>query len=382
MYTKNSLNDLYGRLAQSIDISDELYENAVNEYNALGKWIDTQTPDYKISIFPQGSFSLGTVVKPITDSDDYDLDLVCEFAERHGLSARQLKFDVVKPLLLNYRKISGKIEEKRRCWHVEYDEVPNFHMDIVPAFTVDTHIMITDHNEETNSYEYIGSNPAGYTEWFLSRSEKQRTMLFEEYKRNNRSLVFAQADIEKIKRHKIKTPLQRAVQLLKRHRDIMFERRNPHDKPISVIITTIAGQLYQEENNLVDALICILDEAETYIFKNKHGDDFFIENPSFAGENFADKWNEYPSRAAAFFEWLNQAKRDFTDKGLLSMSRVQMAAAMNSAIGAITSKRVFSEMAKEEELAIINKQIKVDPKAGTLSTSGTVSIPPNHHYGK
>lgn len=382
MYTKDSLNDLYGKLARSIDISDELYEKAVNEYNALGKWIDAQTPDYKISIFPQGSFSLGTVVKPITDSDDYDLDLVCEFAEQYELTPRQLKVDVVKPLLQKYRRISGDIEEKRRCWHVEYEEVPDFHMDIIPAFTVPTRIMITDHDEENDLYQYIGSNPSGYTDWFLSRSEKQRTALFEQYQRDNRSLIVAQADVEKIKRRKIKTPLQRAVQLLKRHRDTMFDERDSHDKPVSVIITTIAGQLYGEEDNVVDALICILTGAESYIHANKRGDQFFIENPSYAGENFADKWNEHPSRATAFFEWLSKAKQDLIDKKLLSLSRVQMAAAMNSVIGANTSNRVFSEMAKDDEAAIINKQIKVDPKAGTLSSSGTVSVPPNHHYGK
>lgn len=382
MYTKESLNDLYGKLARSIDISDDLYEKAVNEYNALGKWIDAQTPSYKISIFPQGSFSLGTVVKPITDSDDYDLDLVCEFDEQYGLSPRQLKVGVVKPLLQKYRRISGDIEEKRRCWHVEYEEIPNFHMDIIPAYSLFPHIMITDHDEENDMYQYIGSNPSGYTDWFLSRSEKQRTALFEQYKRDNSSIVVAQADVEKIKRRKIKTPLQRAVQLLKRHRDIMFDGRDPHDKPISVIITTIAGQLYQEEDNVVDALVRILTGAETYILEGKRGDQFYIENPSYAGENFADKWNEHPSRATAFFEWLNKAKQDLIEKRLLSMSRVEMAAAMNGAIGASTSKRVFSEMAREEESAIINKQIKVDPKAGTLSTSGTVSVPPNHHYGK
>ena len=325
---------------------------------------------------------MGTVVKPITDSDDYDLDLVCEFAEQNGLTPRQLKVDVVKPLLQKYRRISGDIEEKRRCWHVEYEEVPDFHMDIIPAFTVPTHIMITDHDEENDLYQYIGSNPSGYTDWFLSRSEKQRTALFEQYQRDNRSLVVAQADVEKIKRRKIKTPLQRAVQLLKRHRDIMFDERDSHDKPVSVIITTIAGQLYGEEDNVVDALICILTGAESYILANKRGNQFFIENPSYVGENFADKWNEHSSRATAFFEWLNKAKQDLIDKKLLSLSRVQMAAAMNSVIGANTSNRVFSEMAKDDEAAIINKQIKVDPKAGTLSSSGTVSVPPNHHYGK
>ena len=85
MYTKSAINELYRRYAIAIDISDEMFEKAVGEYKALGKWIDQETPDYKISIYPQGSFALRTVVRPISDEDDYDLDLVCEFAQRYGL---------------------------------------------------------------------------------------------------------------------------------------------------------------------------------------------------------------------------------------------------------------------------------------------------------
>ena len=120
MYTKDQLNDLYERIVKDIDISDALFDAAEREYTELGEWIDRETPTYKVSIYPQGSFALGTVNKPITGADDYDLDLVCEFEQQYGLSARVLKWSVVKPLLEQYRKTKGEIEEKRRCWHVEY----------------------------------------------------------------------------------------------------------------------------------------------------------------------------------------------------------------------------------------------------------------------
>lgn len=381
MYSKESLNTLYTHLVRAIDISDVLFEKAVAEYKAFGKWIDAQTPDYQVSIYPQGSFALGTVIKPITDKDDYDLDLVCEFAEQHELTARQLKIDIVQPLLKNYRKISGDIIEKRRCWHVEYEEIPNFHMDIVPAVNRVHYISITDHDEDSDSYSYIGSNPAGYIDWFFGKSEKQRSSMFERYLLETRSII-DQSDVEDIKRRKIKTPLQRAIQLLKRHRDIMFEKRDQHSKPVSVIITTIAAQLYQEEDSVVDALSNIIGNAETYIIQNKHGGQYYIENPSYQGENFADKWNEDNSCATVFFEWLNKAQQDLVDGKLLSYSRVQMASNMKCAMGSASTERVFSEMAKEEEEAIAKGKLKIETKTGMLSASGTISIPPNHHYGE
>jgi len=380
MYSKESLNKLYARLVRAIDISDELFDKAVAEYNALGKWIDAATPDYRISIYPQGSFALGTVIKPITDKDDYDLDLVCEFEEQYGFTAMQLKKDVVKPLLEEYRRISGDIIEKRRCWHVEYEEVRSFHMDVIPAVNKFPYIDITDHDEDTDSYDYIGSNPTGYIDWFFGKSEKQRSTMYERYLAETRTVV-AQADVEKVKRLKIKTPLQRAIQLLKRHRDIMFEKRDQHDKPVSVIITTIAAQLYQEEDNVVDALSSILNGAEKYIFENKRGGQYYIENPSYQSENFADKWNEHPSRAVAFFEWLAKARQDLVDGKLLSYSKVQMATNMSDTLGTATTKRVFGEMAKEDEKAIAQDKLKVETKTGILSASGSLSIPPNHHHG-
>ena len=212
MYTKDSLNNLYRIIASNIDISDKMFELAEEEYKKLGKWIDKETPEYQISIYPQGSFALGTVVRPISNEDDYDLDLVCQFEEQYGFTAKELKIDVVKPLLVRYKAYKNEIEEKRRCWHIEYKDIPYFHMDVIPAYAQNPSIKITDHDEELNTYEYIGSNPSGYVTWFFERCAKQRTRLYEQYIKEHREVV-AQAEVEDVKRRKIKTPLQRVVQL-------------------------------------------------------------------------------------------------------------------------------------------------------------------------
>ena len=380
MYSHDKLNELYNRLAKAIDISDEMFEKAAKEYDALGKWIDEETPSYKISIYPQGSFALGTVVRPISDEDDYDIDLVCEFSQQYSLTARQLKVDVVKPLLMRYKRIKGDIVNKRRCWHVDYEDIPYFHMDVIPAYADKPIIHITDHNEETDVYDYIGSNPSGYTKWFFERCKKQHTLLYENYVKEHR-LVVAQADIEKVKRRKVKTPLQRAIQLLKLHRDIMFKNRDSKDKPVSVIITTIAAQLYQEEDNTFDALKTILDNARQYILDKKRDGQYFIENPSYLGENFANKWNEHAERAAAFFEWIEKAKTDLVDEKLTGFNRTEMATNTKQAFGANIGVKVFSELATEDRVAIKDQKLKVDPTTGTLSNTGTIPVQPNHHYG-
>ena len=384
MYSKDQLNELYERIVKTIDISNEMFDVAEQEYSELGKWIDRVTPQYKISIYSQGSFALGTVIKPIDDSEDYDLDLVCEFERQYRLSAESLKCDVVKPLLERYKKIKGKIENKRRCWHVEYEDIPNFHMDIVPAVNREIYIDITNHNEETDAYDYIGSNPLGYIEWFNSKKAERSNILLENYCLKHSDSIKCSADIAKIKEYHLKTPLQKAIQILKRHRDIMFAEDTSHRKPISIIITTIAAELYQNEDNIVDTLTNILENAESYIKKNMIGSEYHIDNPTYTGterENFADKWNEHPERAVAFFQWLTKAKEDLVDKRVYDMVRTKLAENFKQALGTTTTEKVFTDIAKEERAAIENQSKKIETSTGAISSAGSVSIPRSHHYG-
>ena len=74
------LTDLLGRIADDLDIPLHMYEDAVVKYSDVGEWLaqeDSELANYEPDIYPQGSFRLGTMVKPITDADEYDIDLVC-----------------------------------------------------------------------------------------------------------------------------------------------------------------------------------------------------------------------------------------------------------------------------------------------------------------
>lgn len=378
-YSKQDINELFNKILKNLDISNEMFYKAKMEYEALAAWIDKEAVDFKVNIYPQGSFALGTIVKPISGKDDYDLDLVCELAEQYGLSARQLKKDVVKNWLIDYKRITGDIIEKRRCWHVEYEEVPNFHMDVVPAYDPKLpSIKITEHNEEQDNYKYIGSNPRGYTDWFYSRCQIRWDALFEQYTRDNH-LRLDEAEIQRLDRHKVKTPLQKAIQLLKRHRDIMFKDRMD-ERPISIIITTIAAQLYNNEDTIVDALASFLDGAAKYIYDHKIEGQYHVDNPSYPGENFADKWNKHPERAESFFRWLRQAKEDFDLSTLIKNDTVSMGNRIKRVFGDETGRKVFAEIGAATTAGVVSGTVQVNPSTGGLSKTGSVSISSNHHF--
>ena len=63
----------------------------------------------------------------------------------------------------------------------------------------------------------------------------------------------ALASIDDVPTWERRTPLQRTIQILKRHRDVRF-KDNCEFAPISMIITTLAAQAYQGEEDLYEAL--------------------------------------------------------------------------------------------------------------------------------
>lgn len=116
------------------------------------------------------------------------------------------------------------------------------------------------------------------------------------------------ASVDQIPDHKVKTPLQRAIQLLKRHRDCMFAG-DCEFRPISIIITTLAAHAYNEETTIAGALQSILTNMDRYI-EDRDG-VAWVANPVNPSENFADKWVGEPKKRANFYTWLDQARRDF-----------------------------------------------------------------------
>jgi hypothetical protein len=303
---------LLEQLTQSLELPESAYEKAVKRYEDLGEWFNRDSSTLRKNdphIFPQGSFRLGTAIKPLNEGESYDLDLACNI--RTGISTsthsqKNLK-DAVGQEIEAYRRarnIQAEKEEKHRCWRLEYADDISFHLDVVPCIPgVESNrirlsesmqrygvnreialrlsnfaVCITDNTRadyQNYTNEWPISNPEGYASWF-------------EMKMNVRTLkedLSIKGQIDQIPAYKRKTPLQRVIQLLKRHRDTMFADA-PDSKPISVIITTIAAEAYSGTPSLELALQEVLQALKNFAESNKDT----VLNPVNPAENFADKW--------------------------------------------------------------------------------------------
>lgn len=299
--TTNQLNNFFLKISEELDIPNSLFDRAETSYLELGKYISNHC-NSSVNIYTQGSFRLGIVIRPLSDEDVYDLDLVCEVKETSSITPKDLK-KMVGDILRDSKRYSLMLEEKKRCWRIEYSDEAQFHMDITPAIPHKSStgfILVTNKNEE-GSYSFSDSNPKGYSGWFEKR--KATTVMIQ------KAASFGTKEVEPIKteNNKIKLPLQRAIQILKRHRDKTFEH-NPDFRPISIIITTLAAHAYKGEMGVYDALQSILENMSSFI-KINNG-NYYILNPSNQQENFADKWNIEPNRAKACFDWIEKVKND------------------------------------------------------------------------
>jgi len=190
--------------------------------------------------------------------------------------------------------------------------------------------------------------------------------------------IDAKASVEDIPSYRVKTPLQQSVQLLKRHRDMTF-LADPDDKPISVIITTLAGLAYKNESTVALALETILQGMDLHIKKDGYG-NAVIANPTDPSENFADKWPENPQRRAAFFKWLEKARADFSNLARES-NFDRLVEAASGTIGARFARSAAIAVQRPKSLATLVPRITPILTASHRQTApwpvvrqGTVSI--------
>ena len=318
-----------------MELPESGYERAKDRYDDIGDWLgrdDSICKDFDPHIFPQGSFRLGTAIRPLVEGEAYDLDLACKL--RDGITKNSHTQESLKDLIGNelelYRRARGikaPLEEKHRCWRLEYQDHLNFHMDIVPCIPEDdekqrfifeslrkswqddafadsvAHLTVSITDDRHPSYRQICgewniSNPEGYATWFESRMNESHLALLQK------------AQVDQLPAYKRKTALQRSIQLLKRHRDVMFQD-DPDVKPISIIITTLAAKAYEGETDLLSAMSGILDRMGDYVNPTMPK----VPNPVDPAEDFADRWPmpKYKDLKLEenFWGWLRQVRTDF-----------------------------------------------------------------------
>lgn len=414
---KTELEDILDVLGENLSITEAQHDAAVRSYKAVGNWLtndDSKLSQYNPVISPQGSFIIGTTIQTIDPDGDMDLDIVCELnGKRPDWTQKDVK-EIVGNQLIKHKKYESILDDEgRRCWTLKYREngSPNerYHMDILPA--INTHgfsiilekaysnlkdqnieelvLSITDNERPEYDYslepsEWLQSNPFGYAKWFMNIADNimgRRTKMFSLNESVNPTPKY----------QKDRLPLQRAVQLLKRHRDIMFKDYSDEDKkekPISCVITTLAAKSYRGEDNIMDALLGIINNMEKHI-EEKYDDNLkryvkWVSNPVNEEENFADRWAQHESKREIFFyNWIKQLKIDF---GIFQspFNRINLSESLKKSFGNEPVTKTFSDVGNRMRLLTESGNNHVDHKQGLVGAAtaaiSSVSKVQSHNF--
>ena len=323
-------NQWFDRLARAINLPDSKYEAADRSYRSVSAWLEREDSVFSgnhIEVYSQGSFRLGTAIQPLGEEEHYDLDIVAEFGISKSQRTQEWLHRTLGEELIKYATRYGMDRPSPwdRCWTLNYAESARFHMDVLPsvpdsgrrsfreaAGAATTYaansISITDRTDDNFrhlSQLWPSSNPNGYALWFASRM----SVAFDQ--RRKAIALSEGAQVADIPSYRVKTPLQLAVQILKRHRDVYFADKDDGLRPSSVILTTLAAHAYEQQSTVLSALTGILAAIPGRTAPDQGR--YYLPNPSDPRENFADAWNAHPDRARAFNEWVDAARGDFQE---------------------------------------------------------------------
>ena len=353
-------------ICQELEITDTMFKLAEERYLSIAEYLGgngSPLATYKPVIHPQGSINTGTTVRP-PKSCEFDVDVICQLAISER-APQQAFLDMV------YNRLAQRgiytLKRMNRCVRVQYEN--EFHIDITPGIPdIDQgpeNILVTD--KELGKWKE--SNPKDYCKWFKAVGQLQPVLLYELI--GNRQLTAKAADAEPLPAPQFSKPvLNRVIQLLKRHRDMIYEGHK--DAPISAIIATLAGlsSQYRARNGRFTSRIQFLKTvvADMPHFITRVNGDELVPNPRNPLENYADKWQSKPHRRRIFHEWHVQAVTHFEELlDSIGKGKQALFESLSAAYGDKIVKAASTRQAQARKTLSENRAIGITRNTGIIA---------------
>ena len=351
-------NHMLQRICEKLQLQSYLYKQADERYHIITNLLkeDEAFLNVNLDFYPQGSFRLKTTVKPLKQNE-YDLDFVAEVSAHSNMSPEEL-YNHIYRILANDKNHKGMIEKKSRCVRINYANL--FHIDIMPGKACiggDKFEIIVPDKKLSRWYHH--SNPRGYSNWF---EQQTRTRILNEMACFKKSIVEQteplsnQADVVDLE------PLRKAVQLIKRYRDIFCNNNNK--EPVrSIVICTLMGYV----SNLYTDTITIIHNFIEYVkllIRQSNNEPFVLNNPV-VNENLTDKWMEDRRCYDDFVSMMESMSADVNE-----LMRLDNSIELNKKIKEMFGEYITNEIIKEDAERLYNLKEK---GALTLASDGSIN---------
>ena len=251
--TKNN-QEFTDFLREDVDLNQGRMDRLETAVGGVNEHLKKNLPGYQ-NMEKQGSYALGTLIKPVDDNDEYDADIQIVMNPNPQWEAKDYVLAINRSLADN-KTYTDKLRLKTRCVTVDY--AGDFHLDVVPRVTIKGKHYVC--NRIDNKFEETDGN--GYRDWF---NEKNRIT---------------------------GGNLKRVVRLLKHLRD----HKNSFTAK-SILLTTLAGNTIRASDEGAKAVSTVADTLETVLsrmndYLQRHPNMPEIKNPVLPTENFNRHWDQ------------------------------------------------------------------------------------------
>ncbi|MCA3799989.1 nucleotidyltransferase [Burkholderia sp.] len=316
---------LLADVAVRIQLSPTDHAKAESRYGTVAAWIDRHDSPLHGRVglvYPQGSMAIGATVARYSERDEYDIDLMAQIDIWRGATPKSV-LDTLHDAIRGDRgsRYWGKTERRTRCVTIFYED--GMHLDVTPAERRgitperESDIFHSKPEDPAEPEMRVVANPFGFGDWFKGRTPADDAfgLYFEKRSLDEARLqALAKADADPVPEQ---VPAYRkskaviALQLLKRWRNILYDRRQGQRRPPSILMSwSIASHanrtetLFEELVWQAEALRTILQEAD------RLSSLVHVENPICQADVFTDRWPKSRADQQKFIEDLTAFLRD------------------------------------------------------------------------
>lgn len=154
------------------------------------------------------------------------------------------------------------------------------------------------------------------------------------------------------------------------------------DKPISIIITTLAAKAYNRQTSIIDGLLHVVNNIDKYIEERRDANGKvikWISNPVNPEENFADKWPANPQKQKNFYDWLSKLKADIS--GLMTKRGYDIQFSMSEVFGQREVNKTFSNIGDAKLKFRESGAMKMAAGSGLLGNVGRATVAQHSNFG-
>lgn len=303
------LDALLIEIAIRLQLPPGLHAKAVQRYEAVRRYIErsgSPLANRVACFYPQGSMGIDATISTRGTDDEYDLDIIAELDVGEDVGPEQL-LDLLEEALAGY---PVDIVRQTRCITLNYSD--SMHLDVTPARRLpnwpekESEIAHAKKGATNDPARYVAMNAWGFLAWYRARTPTEERFALAVNKRlyEEAGLMFkAAADVHDVPEQTplvIKSVTTVALQLLKRHRNIVYQDATGRIPP-SVLLSCHAGHAAKSGLPLTEMVIRqarwtakALDDA------SRARRLLDVRNPAYASERFTDRWPETADQQAGY----------------------------------------------------------------------------------